>query len=425
MLYFMPFCGGLAAARRLDGGTALLAAAFWLTLSLAIEVTNRLADRAEDAINRPERTALCAALGWDALRRLQALLWAAVAAAVLAWLALAPGTLLAAILAAGAAAGAGYSRGPRFSRHRLLVFVVLSGAFVGPFALGWTTAAHAPGIADIRQLGRFTPLFWVMTFFITSLAGIKDISDRAGDRAIGYRSAFVALVDRHRPAVLALVAAVPYAALAAFVAAGTLPPRMLASLALLPCSIALALAARGARGDARGQLAVREAFYWHWLAFTAAALLTFEPGVPLLLAVLGGCGGWAIASRWLHWGGVAAPRRRAAHRAARPRGAGHGRAADRTGAGDGRMGDELTRADLTALLRDLLADILELEPEQVGVDDDLVDELDADSLQRLELMTEVEHRVGVRLDFRAWCEARTLAELAELTLRARGEPQPR
>jgi len=89
------------------------------------------------------------------------------------------------------------------------------------------------------------------------------------------------------------------------------------------------------------------------------------------------------------------------------------------------MGGELTRAQLVELLRDLLADILELEPEQVAVDDDLVDELDADSLQRLELMTEVEHRTGVRLDFRAWREARTLAELAELALQARSEPQPR
>lgn len=301
ILYFMPFCGGLAAARRLDGRTALLAAGFWLTLSLAIEVTNRLSDRVEDAINRPERTALCAAVGWDALRRLQGLLWGAVAAAALAWLALAPGALLAAVLAAGACAGAGYSRGPRFSRHRMLVFVVLSGAFVGPFSLGWATGGHAPGIADVRQLGGFTPLFWVMTFFITSLAGIKDISDRAGDRAIGYRSAFVALTDRHGAAVLALVAAVPYAALSAFVATGTLPPRMLASLALLPFSVALALAARGASGDARGQLAVREAFYCHWLTFTAAALLTFEPGLPLLVAALGSCGGWATASRWLHW----------------------------------------------------------------------------------------------------------------------------
>jgi 4-hydroxybenzoate polyprenyltransferase len=301
-LYFMPFCGGLAAAKRLDGGTALLAAAFWLTLSLAIEVTNRLSDRAEDEINRRERTSLCAQVGWGALRALQGLLWGAIAAATLAWLALAPGTLLAAILFAGACAGLGYSRGPRFSRRRLLVFVVLSGTFVGPFSLGWASGPHGAGIADFGQLGSFTSLFWVMTFFITSLAGIKDISDRAGDQAIGYRSAFLALVDRHGAAVLVLVAAVPYAALAAFAVAGALPARMLALLALLPCSIALALAARGARGDARGQLAVREAFYCHWLAFTGAALLTFEPSGPLLAAVLGSGGAWVLASRWLHWG---------------------------------------------------------------------------------------------------------------------------
>ena len=85
----------------------------------------------------------------------------------------------------------------------------------------------------------------------------------------------------------------------------------------------------------------------------------------------------------------------------------------------------MTRADVVALLRELLADILELAPEQVGLQQDLIDELDADSLQRLELMTEVEHRLDLRLDARAWHAARTLDELAELTLRELAEPRPR
>jgi acyl carrier protein len=89
------------------------------------------------------------------------------------------------------------------------------------------------------------------------------------------------------------------------------------------------------------------------------------------------------------------------------------------------MEPELTDVRIVALLQELLGDILELAPEQVGRDDDLVDELDADSLQRLELMTEVEHRLGIRLDARAWREARTVAELAELTLRELAEPHPR
>jgi acyl carrier protein len=89
------------------------------------------------------------------------------------------------------------------------------------------------------------------------------------------------------------------------------------------------------------------------------------------------------------------------------------------------MGHELTRERAVALLRELLGDILELEPAELGLEQDLIDELDADSLQRLELMTEVEHRLSIRLDARAWREARTLAELTELTLRQLAEPRAR
>jgi acyl carrier protein len=88
------------------------------------------------------------------------------------------------------------------------------------------------------------------------------------------------------------------------------------------------------------------------------------------------------------------------------------------------MGHELTTAETAGLLRELLADILELAPEEIGVEEDLIDELDADSLQRIELMTEVEHRLRIRLDARAWREARTLGELIELTVGALAERAP-
>lgn len=304
VLYFIPFCGGLAAAGAVTAVNLLLGAAFWCVLTLAIEVTNRLADRTEDRINRPERTALCERVGWRRLARAERLLWCLVGAAAAVWLALDPSWLLAGLLALGASAGAGYSRGPRIARRRLLVFVVLCGTFVGPFALGWTTGAADPRFAG---LGEFVPLFWVMTLFIASLAGIKDVTDRAGDAAIGYRSAFVQLVERHGVATLALVTTVPYAALAAFVAAGSLPPRALALAALLPISLALALAVRGAGARARDQLVVREALYGHWLAFTSAALLLCDPGLPLLVAILAAWAGWLAASRWLHWGAALRP----------------------------------------------------------------------------------------------------------------------
>lgn len=85
----------------------------------------------------------------------------------------------------------------------------------------------------------------------------------------------------------------------------------------------------------------------------------------------------------------------------------------------------MTREQVIALLRELLGEILELDPQELDAEQDLIDDLDTDSLQRLELMTEVEHQLGVRLDARAWREARTLAELTELTLRRLAESPSR
>jgi 4-hydroxybenzoate polyprenyltransferase len=302
-LYYVPFCGGMAAAGTLDALTALLGAAFWLMLGLAIEVTNRLSDRAEDAVNRPERTALCELAGWRTLARAQLALWGLVLAVALLWVALNPNALLVLLLLSGAGFGVAYSRGPRLARHRALVFVVLSGTFVGPFCLGFAAGdpRGATSDATFAGLGPFVPLFWVMTFFISSLAGVKDVTDRAGDEAIGYRSAFVAFAERHGTAALTALTAVPFAALAAFVAAGSLPARALALLAFLPLSAAIALAVRGAHDRPADQLLVREALYHHWLAFTSAAVLALFPGTALLAALAGAWSWWIAASHLLHW----------------------------------------------------------------------------------------------------------------------------
>lgn len=85
----------------------------------------------------------------------------------------------------------------------------------------------------------------------------------------------------------------------------------------------------------------------------------------------------------------------------------------------------MTREQVVVLLRELLGEILELDPHELDAEQDLIDDLDTDSLQRLELMTEIEHRLDVRLDARAWREARTLAELTELTLRELAESPSR
>jgi 4-hydroxybenzoate polyprenyltransferase len=300
-LYFIPFCGGLAASGALDAIHVVLGAAFWCVITLAIEVTNRLSDRVEDAINRPERTRLCACVGWQRLGQLEKLLWCVVAVSAIVWLALAPGILLAGLITLGVCAGIGYSRGPRLARRRMLVFVVLSGTFVGPFSLGWATSSHGASMTDATLLGRFVPLFWLGTLFITSLAGIKDVTDRAGDEAIGYNSAFLQLAHRHGTVALLLLTSLPFAALGTFVAAGWLSPLALPLLGLLPISIGLGLAVRGARDSTGAQLAIREALYHHWLAFTSIVLLACFPSTGLLAAVLAGWAGWVLASRYAHW----------------------------------------------------------------------------------------------------------------------------
>jgi len=302
-LYYVPFSAGMAAAGTLDVVTALLGAAFWLVLGLAIEVTNRLADRTEDAVNRPERTALCAFVGWRTLARVQLALWGLVAAAAAVWLMRSPNAMLLLLIVSGAGFGIAYSRGPRLARRRAFVFVVLSGTFVGPFCLGFAAGdpRGAASEAGFAQLGAFVPTFWVLTLFISSLAGAKDVTDRIGDQAIGYRSAFLAFVDRRGTVALTALAAAPFAALAAFVAAGDLPARALALLAFLPLSAGVARAVRSVRDRPAEQMLVREALYHHWLAFSTAMLLICFPSMGLAAAVAGAWAWWIAASRLLHW----------------------------------------------------------------------------------------------------------------------------
>ncbi len=63
----------------------------------------------------------------------------------------------------------------------------------------------------------------------------------------------------------------------------------------------------------------------------------------------------------------------------------------------------MTRDDVVALVRDRLADILEIEPEQIKEGDSFADDLDADSLALIELVEALEEEladrtVGFRID---------------------------
>ncbi len=72
-----------------------------------------------------------------------------------------------------------------------------------------------------------------------------------------------------------------------------------------------------------------------------------------------------------------------------------------------------TRDDLAELVRAILAELLEKPASELEPESDLIDDLGLDSLQQLELMTNVERRLQLRLDVDDWLGGRTVLQLAE------------
>jgi 4-hydroxybenzoate polyprenyltransferase len=301
-LYFVPFYAGLVQAGRDTVGYALLSALFWFAYSLSIEVTNRLTDRVEDEVNRPERTQLCAQVGWQWLRRIEVVGWCTVVVFDMLWLRMDFNIVLVALLAAGFAFGIGYSRGPRFARARYIGLVVLNLVFGGVFLLGWAAAAPfaQPDGPPWRQLASFAPLAVIVGVFVVTLAGIKDITDRCGDLTVGYSSPFVDMLERQQAAWLKAIITTPFLLVLGFTLGGLLPLRLLALLTFAPLS-ALVVDAVLHADTTREQMVVRELFYNYWFIFSSTALLLFIPRAALLYAAIGALVYWTITTRWLHW----------------------------------------------------------------------------------------------------------------------------
>lgn len=56
----------------------------------------------------------------------------------------------------------------------------------------------------------------------------------------------------------------------------------------------------------------------------------------------------------------------------------------------------MDRAEVLKLIQDRLADILEVEPDQINEGDSFVDDLEADSLALIELVEALEEEIGER-----------------------------
>ena len=73
-----------------------------------------------------------------------------------------------------------------------------------------------------------------------------------------------------------------------------------------------------------------------------------------------------------------------------------------------------TRLDLERRIREVVAEVLRLDPEQIRMEDDLLVDLGADSLALAELAMQLERRMGVKVPGEEWLEVIAVGELADL-----------
>ncbi|HMG54751.1 MAG TPA: UbiA family prenyltransferase [Kofleriaceae bacterium] len=289
--YFAAFVAGIVHA----GGAALRwsvpAAVICIANCLAIELINRYADRTEDAVNRPERTALCEALDFATILRIAVLLWAVLAATYGIWFAVDRNPELLAVQVISWLIGWNYSVGLRFKARPYGVLVVLTSTFVLPYLFGWSIVA---------PLARVPLGILCVPTFIASLSGIKDVTDEEGDRLRGYRSRFLALVRGRSAGRLVALLAAPYLLAFVLVVAGAAPVRLAGFAILAPGSLLFAILVRNVASREEA-MAVRECMYHFWFVAIALDVWLIQPSTELAACLVAAAAFWIAASRRMHW----------------------------------------------------------------------------------------------------------------------------
>jgi 4-hydroxybenzoate polyprenyltransferase len=250
---------------------------------------NAYSDHEEDRVNMPQFAALVEAVGRRRCLVLALELMAGLTLLAVAGLFLYPlPSLLQILLSALIAA---YSLGPRLKARTLGSLAVMALHVGWPFWLGWMLAEEAP------YRGGW-PMALLLGLSYALSRTVRSVHDVEGDRQAGVETWFSRLGERrawHR--FLALFLA-PWAVLAALVAAGLLPPRLLLALLWVPCAAQLARLLR------RTHTALQHAALFDWstlyttaVHFTLLALFLPRPGV------IAACGGAVLAKVLLaHFG---------------------------------------------------------------------------------------------------------------------------
>ena len=293
LMYFVAFYSALLGRRggELDPFWIWAGIVLGASNCLAIELTNRWADRAQDLINCPERTALCETVGFRSLATIAALIYGLQIPLFIVWHFAAFNGQVLAVQIASWFVGWNYSVGLRLKRRRYGVLVVLTATFILPYLWGWTIGGGR--LADVPVAILCVPAF------VISLAGAKDLTDVKGDAVVGYRGAFVDLVRARSAMRLLLLLSAPYVFCSLVVLTHQAPPRLLYIWLLAPVSFAFVRMTRNASPD--DAFAVRELMYHMKFAFVAVSMYLLYPYRSVALSIVGAAVGWLLATRFLHW----------------------------------------------------------------------------------------------------------------------------
>lgn len=249
---------------------------------LVTSYSNTLSDRAEDAIDYPERTRLARLIGYGCIFRAMTVAIVLYPAVILLMIWLghmrpywAAGWILVLTLTAS------YSLGPKLKTRKLVSPVVTGGTAAGFLLLGYV--GTGVGGHDGELLSSFF-LLWVFGACLYGV-GYKDLANISGDTAIGFRSTYWDVISgKHAAARAVILLTLPYLLLVILTGAGLLRPVVLVALGLIPVCVGYGIALAKGHGPAEG-IAIRDIGNIYWQLFVAPVIFGLYPRAATILVV--------------------------------------------------------------------------------------------------------------------------------------------
>lgn len=268
----------------LSGGVSLLSLGIGVAIAAlvtaATNIVNAYADRKEDAVNQPARAFWLDQVGERGVQATAILLYGlSIALSIF----LSP--LFIVILLLGIFNSIFYSAKPfRFKSHPLSALISFSCALALPF-LGGLSVNSMPNL--------FSPMLWLVTYFMFCYGTVKNLPDYAGDKKAGIRtSATVFHNVSNAVTFTGILLFTPYVLLVSLVLLDLLQPIYLADLTLLPILGFVFIKMHGANNPE--QLEQAHTFgYFYAITFVLSTLVV-STMTPTALVVVTVAYAWAF-----------------------------------------------------------------------------------------------------------------------------------